>query len=120
MTRSSGSTSSVGAHASVTWETGRSRVIVIGECDLMFEPSGATIITLLRGQRLPVDVDLSGVTLFCAAGVGWLASLYRGVDSEVRVVAASSPVKRVLDVCGVPLHSAGRPGPAMPWSVRLN
>jgi hypothetical protein len=82
---------------------------VVGELDVTFETSGARIITLLSEQRLPVGVDLSGVTLFCAAGVGWLASLYGAVDADVHVVAASAQVRRVLSICGVPLYSAGRP-----------
>jgi hypothetical protein len=67
-----------------------------------------------------VAIDLSRVTLFCAAGVRWLASMYVSLDADVEVVAASVPVRRSLGICGVPMHSAGRPSPAPPWSPSLN
>ncbi|HET8615502.1 MAG TPA: hypothetical protein VFL94_08255 [Actinomycetales bacterium] len=93
---------------------------MVGELDVTFEESGAAIVRLLSEQRLPVGIDLSAVTLFCAAGVGWLASLYVTVEADVQVVAASVPVRRVLSICGVPLRSAGRPRSAPRWSVSQN
>jgi hypothetical protein len=109
-----------GAQASVTWGSDRARVVVDGEFDASFEEAGAAIVTLLTEHRLPVGIDLSGVTLFCAAGVNWLGSLYGAVEDEAHVVAASAQVRRVLAICGMPLHSAGRARSAPHWSVSLN
>lgn len=80
---------------------------VAGEFDAAFSASGSAIIALLAEQRRPVHVDLSGVTIFRAAGVNWLASLYAGIAAEVRVTAASDAAFEVLSACGVPLRSTG-------------
>lgn len=95
-------TFSSGAIARLAAAPDRLVVTVTGELDACFAPSGAALRKLLAAQDLPVDLDLSGLTFFSAAGVSWLVSLYTQVPSGVRLVAASEAVLEVLDVCGVP------------------
>lgn len=82
-------TFSSGATATVHRTTDRVLVTVVGDVDPCFAKPGTGIIRLLAEQGTPVDVDLSGVVFFSAAGAGWLASLYSDVGAEVRVIAAS-------------------------------
>jgi hypothetical protein len=96
-----------GARATVTWGTERCHVVVAGDVDATFHEPGAAIVAQTEQLPLPVEVDLSRVTLFSAAGVNWLTSLYEGVEAGVRVVAASDAVQRVLSICDVPMQSTG-------------
>jgi anti-anti-sigma factor len=96
-----------GARATVTWGTDRCHVVVAGDVDATFDDRGAAVITQTQQLGRPVEVDLSGVTFFSAAGVNWLTSLYKGVEAGVRVVAASDAVQRVLSICDVPMQSTG-------------
>ena len=61
----------------------------------------AAVMGVLRAQVVhgPVIVDLSGVTLFSAAGITALMTARKLCDglTELRIVAASPPVMRLLE-----------------------
>lgn len=96
-----------GATATVTWDADRVLLALAGEVDECFTGAGTSMIELVAGLDRPVDVDLSGVTLFAAAGVSWLVALYDGIAHPVRVVAAGDLVLDLLAVCLVPRDSSG-------------
>lgn len=87
-------------------------VRVRGEVDERAAVTCGTLVDLVSEAGLPVQVDLSGVTLFPAAGVSWLVRLYQS-EVDVDVVAASGAVREVLDACGIPLvaRAGGLPPP---------
>ena len=82
-------------------------VRVVGEMDEQAAEAAAALVELAVEGGRPVDVDLSGTTFFCAAGVTWLVRLYQRGTGEVRVVAASVPVREVLEACRLPMTSTG-------------
>lgn len=101
-----------GATATVAWDADRVLLTVAGEVDEYFSAAGTSMIELVAGLDRPVHVDLSGVTLFTAAGVSWLVALYDGIPHPVRVVAAAELVLDVLAVCRVATESSGGGGGA--------
>ena len=101
------------ATASVRSTHERMAVTVGGEVDLAFAERGLSIVRMAAAENKPVDVDLSGVTLFGAAGVSWLVSLYGAVEADVRVVAATGHVRAMLELCGVPTSSSAWRAAAM-------
>lgn len=96
-----------GATATVAWDADRVLLTLAGEVDEYFSAAGTSMIELVAGLDRPVQVDLSGVTLFTAAGVSWLVALYEGIPHPVQVVAAAELVLDVLAVCRVPMESRG-------------
>lgn len=100
-----------GATATVAWDADRVLVTLAGEVDEYFSDAGTSMIELVAGLDRPVHVDLSGVTLFTAAGVSWLVALYEGIPHPVQIVAAGDLVLDVLAVCRVATESPG-PGPS--------
>ena len=97
-----------GATATVSWDADRVLLTLAGEVDEYFSDAGTSMIELVAGLDRPVHVDLSGVTLFTAAGVSWLVALYDRIPHPVRVVAAGELVLDVLAVCRVATQSPGR------------
>lgn len=97
-----------GATVTIAWDPDRVLLTLAGEVDEYFSAAGASMIELVAGLDRPVHVDLSGVTLFTAAGVSWLVALYDGIPHPVRVVAAGELVLDVLAVCRVATESPGR------------
>ncbi len=95
------------ATAVVRQTPGRAVVQVVGEVDERAASAARSLVDLAVRSADVVLVDLSDVTFFSAAGVSWLAHLYQRGAGEVRVVAASEPVREVLQTCGVPLRSRG-------------
>ncbi len=89
----------VGEHLLVRFE---------GELDECFNPVGASLIQMLSEQARAVHVDFSRLTLFGAAGVGWLVDLYAATPAEVRVVRTNALVREVLDLCDVPTRHSGQ------------
>lgn len=98
---------SADATAVVRYADGRTLVRVAGEVDESAAATFATVVDLAAARGEPVQVDLSGVTFFSAAGVTWLVRLYRRAVGGVRVVATSEPVRQVLRACGTPTASRG-------------
>lgn len=82
-------------------------VRVVGEVDERDAAAAGSLVDLAVDGGLPVHVDLSDVTFFSAAGISWLVRLYRRGTAEVRVIAASTTVREVLQACGLPMSSAG-------------
>ncbi len=80
-------------------------VRVSGEVDERAATTCRTLVELVVHGGLPVQVDLSGVTFFSAAGITWLVRLYERSEAEVRVVAASEPVRDLLRACDLPMTS---------------
>lgn len=99
------------ATATVQHTPGHTFVRLLGEVDESAAAAARYLVDLVVEAGRPVHVDLGSVTFFSAAGVGFLVRLYQHAG-DVRVVAASAPVREVLDACGVPRMSpAGLPSP---------
>lgn len=90
-----------GASATVQWTDERVMVHVAGEVDECFAAAGAEVIDMLVRLGRPVEVDLSAVTFFGAAGVNWLVTLTSSVTHGVRLVRRSAVVGFVLGACHV-------------------
>lgn len=98
---------SADATAVVRYADGRTLVRVAGEVDERAAATCETVVDLAAARSEPVQVDLSGVTFFSAAGVTWFVRLYRRAVGGVRVVSASEPVRQVMRACGTPTSSRG-------------
>jgi anti-anti-sigma factor len=72
------------------------RVKVTGELDVLTAPLVIEAVV----KAMTVEVDLSEVTFVDSTGVHALIQL-RNRRSQLRIVAISPPVKRVLEVTGV-------------------
>lgn len=104
------------ATATVRHTADHTLVRVSGEVDERAATTCRTLADLVVQAGLPVRVDLSGVTFCSAAGVTWLVALYERSETDVRVEAASEPVRELLTACGLPMtsrparrhHEAGR------------
>ena len=93
-----------GMHMDVAWGAGRARVRVTGDLDAATAPRLRRCLSELA--ELGVDdfaLDLSGVRFFDCAGLGALVSAkkrLRATGGDLRVVAASRTVRRVLVLTG--------------------
>ena len=77
-------------------DVSENRVKVTGELDVLTAPMVIEAVI----KAMTVEVDLSEVTFVDSTGVHALIQL-RNRRSQLRIVAVSPPVKRVLEVTGV-------------------
>lgn len=103
-------TSSWGATATLTREPSGVRLVVAGDVDAALAETADAVLALVAEERGPIEVDLSGVTLFGAAGITWLLELDRVARGGVVVVAASDCVREVAGLCDVPFLAPPRGG----------
>jgi anti-sigma B factor antagonist len=93
-----------GMRMEVRWGAGRARMRVTGELDAATSPRLRRCLSELAELGAhDFALDLSGVTFIDCAGLGALVSAkkrMRSVGGDVRVVAASRNVRRVLTLTG--------------------
>jgi anti-anti-sigma factor len=78
------------------------RIVFVGELDLSLAEQFASLRTLVNAERLPVAVDLSGVTFFGAWAANALVELRAAAPAgSFTVQATSEPVRVTLDACGL-------------------
>lgn len=90
-------------------------VTLHGEIDLSADHAFDRVLDVVTAWAEPVDVDLSDVTFFSAAGAAFLVRLASVVGPErVTIVGTCPSVELVLEVCGLQLPHAGGGGPPTP------
>ena len=88
----------------ITLEVRRGRLLVrfTGEIDTALRTQFARVLGATRAAVEPVDVDLEGVTFFCAEGVRMLVLLQRASGGPgVGHVRTSAAVDRALRLSGI-------------------
>jgi anti-anti-sigma factor len=87
----------------VGWSEGRLAVALSGEVDRSLAGALGDVVELVAEAQVPVDVDLSEVTFFCAHGVTLITQIQAvAAGGDVRIVSPSPCAAMVLDCCRVP------------------
>lgn len=86
-------------------------VVVEGEVDLATAPSLTSGLASLDGV-LDVDLDLAAVTFMDSSGLHALFAAARDGRRELRLIAASPQVQRLLDMSGIAGMVLGGNAPA--------
>ncbi|MDH2424946.1 STAS domain-containing protein [Sphaerisporangium sp. TRM90804] len=80
------------------------------------------LLAVLQHPRVHLVVDLSGVTFMDASGLGALMAARRRstvLGGAVRLLAPSSPVKRVLQASGLAMRFSVAPNPSTDPGLRV-
>ncbi|RPF28707.1 STAS domain-containing protein [Georgenia muralis] len=95
-------------------EEGTTRLVLAGEIDAGIADDVAHALQRVAAHDTPVDIDLAGVTFMDCYGLRILQAVVGRVSAPVRVVAASAPVRFLLETAGLTALAADGPGSSGP------
>ncbi|WP_447925255.1 STAS domain-containing protein [Georgenia muralis] len=95
-------------------EEGTTRLVLAGEIDAGIADDAAQALQRVAAHDAPVDIDLAGVTFMDCYGLRVIQAVVERVSAPVRVVAASDPVRYLLDTAGLAALTVDGQGPAGP------
>ncbi|WP_341361272.1 STAS domain-containing protein [Georgenia sp. M64] len=95
-------------------EEGTTRLVLAGEIDAGIADDVAHALQRVAAHDTPVDIDLAGVTFMDCYGLRILQAVVERVSAPVRVVAASAPVRFLLETAGLAALTADGPGSSGP------
>jgi anti-anti-sigma factor len=78
------------------------RLRFVGEIDLVTAEQFRIALTTAAASGGPVEVDLTDVAFLDAAGITALIRARQAAPSGIRLVGARGPVRRILEVTGMP------------------
>lgn len=107
------------ATVGVAETAGATRLLLAGEIDAGVADDAAEAIQRIAATDGPVEIDLAAVTFMDCYGLRIIQAVVERVSAPVRVVAASDPVRFLLEAAGLaalttddPVADApGTPGP---------